>query len=298
MPWLADERCAASLRWLSAVAGLDLADYGTNADAATIRDTAVAQPLLVAAGLVAARALLGPSPVPGNAVLAGHSVGEITAAALAGVLSSEQAMVFVRERGRQMARAAASTPTSMTAIIGGDPAEVTAAVEAAGLTIANNNGAGQLVAAGTTEQLAALAADPPARARLAPLSVAGAFHTAHMRPAVAHLMNLVQAIHTDAPGARLLTNADGRIVTDGRAYLAGLVNQVAAGVRWDLCLATMSRLGVTGLLELPPAGTLTSIAKRNLRGVETFALNTPDQLPEARDFVVRHAADEATGEAA
>ncbi len=288
-PWLAEPSFADRLTWLSAVAGIDLVRYGTRADADAIRDTAIAQPLLVASGLLAALELFPrPDALSRLGVAAGHSVGEITAAALLGVLSAEQAMVFVRERGRAMAAASAVRPTSMTAVVGGQPDEVLAAIERAGLTAANNNGKGQIVAAGTAEQLAALAADPPGRARLIPLSVAGAFHTVHMKPAVAELNRYAAAISTHDPLARLLSNADGSIVHDGEDVLRRLIAQVANPVRWDLCLATMAELGVTGLLELPPAGTLTGIAKRNLPGVELFALNTPDQLPEALDFVHRH----------
>ncbi|MCE1174469.1 MAG: acyltransferase domain-containing protein [Propionibacteriales bacterium] len=289
-PWLTESRFADRLAWLSTVAGIDLAHYGTEADAETIRDTAIAQPLLVAAGLLTALELF-PQPADGfqrTGVAAGHSVGEITAAAAVGVLSAEQAMVFVRERGQQMAVASAARPTSMMAVIGGDPAEVLAAIEAQGLTAANNNGSGQIVAAGTVEQLAALQANPPAKARLIQLSVAGAFHTVHMEPAVAHLAKLAKAITTHDPRTRLLSNADGQVVQSGREYLKRLVNQVANPVRWDLCLESMADLGVTGLLELPPSGTLTGIAKRNLKGVELFSLNTPDQIPAAQEFVAKH----------
>jgi [acyl-carrier-protein] S-malonyltransferase len=177
----------------------------------------------------------------------------------------------------------------MRAVVGGDPEEVLAAIEAAGLTAANHNGSGQIVAAGTVEQLAELAANPPARARVIQLSVAGAFHTVHMEPAVAHLSGLSKAITTHDPRTRLLSNADGTVVQSGKEYLGRLVNQVANPVRWDLCLQTMADLGVTGMLELPPAGALTGIAKRNLKGVELFSLNTPDQIPAARDFVAAHA---------
>src|SRR5215213_2836195 len=289
-PWLTESTFTDRLRWLSAVSSLDLRHYGTDADAETIRDTAIAQPLLVAAGLLAALELF---PHPADAyplvgVAAGHSVGEITAAAGVGVLSAEQAMVFVRERGRAMAAASAATPTSMTAVVGGDSQEVLEAISAHGLTAANHNGAGQIVAAGTKEQLAALAANPPARARLVELSVAGAFHTVHMESAVAHLASLARAITTHDPRTRLLSNADGQVVHSGREVLKRLVAQVASPVRWDLCMATMTDLGVTGLLEMPPAGTLTGIAKRNLKGVDLFALNTPDQLPEAMNFVREH----------
>ncbi len=289
-PWLSEPTFAERLNWMSAVSGLDLVRYGTVADAETIRDTAVAQPLLVAAGLLAALELF-PHPAdafPFIGVAAGHSVGEITAAAGVGVLSAEQAMVFVRERGRAMAAASAARPTSMTAVIGGNPDEVLAALEEHGLTAANNNGTGQIVAAGTTEQLAALAAAAPTRARLIPLSVAGAFHTQHMAPAVKHLSELARAVSTHDPRTRLLSNADGQVVHDGREVLRRLVRQVASPVRWDLCLNAMRDLGVTGLLEMPPAGTLAGIAKRNLKGVELFTLNTPDQLAEANAFVRKH----------
>ena len=288
--WLTEQSFADRLDALASVAELDLRHYGTEADADTIRDTAVAQPLLVVAGILAAEQLFATSPGSyGPAgVAAGHSVGEITAAAGVGVLSAEDAMVFVRERGHGMAEAAAAAPTSMTAIIGGKPDEVLAAIEAQGLTPANNNGSGQIVAAGTVEQLAALAEKPPTRARLFPLSVAGAFHTVHMEPAVDRLRELAAGIVTHDPSTTLLSNADGQAVADGAEVLGRLVNQVASPVRWDLCMATMAELGVTGLLELPPSGTLTGIAKRNLKGVELFALNTPDQLPAAQEFVARH----------
>lgn len=289
-PWLEDLAFATRLEWLSAVAGIDLVAHGTISDDDTIRDTAIAQPLLVASGMLAALALF-PQPTEGFRVVgvaAGHSVGEITAAGANGVLSAEQAMVLVRERGNQMAAASAATPTSMTAVIGGHRDEVLAAIEAHGLTAANNNGPGQIVAAGTVEQLAAFAEAAPRRTRLFPLSVAGAFHTHHMAPAVARLEALAPAITTHDPRVRLLSNRDGQVVASGADFLDRLVGQVARPVRWDLCMETMLDLGVTGLLELPPAGTLTGIAKRAMKGVETFALKTPDQLDEAREFVARH----------
>ncbi len=295
-PWVKESSFSDRLTWFSAVSGLDLEHYGVHADAETIRDTAVAQPLLVAAGLLAALELF---PHPADAypligVAAGHSVGEITAAAGVGVLSAESAMVLVAERGRAMAAASAVRPTSMTAVVGGQPDEVAAALEAQGLTAANNNGSGQVVAAGTVEQLAALAEHPPARARLVPLSVAGAFHTVHMQPAVDRLARLSRAISTRDPRTRLLSNLDGQVVHDGHDVLRRLVGQVASPVRWDLCMAAMADLGVTGLLELPPAGTLTGIAKRNLKGVELFALNTPDQTEDAMDFIARHGGQPAS----
>jgi [acyl-carrier-protein] S-malonyltransferase len=291
-PWLADPTYADRMQWLSAVADLDLIHYGTKADADAIRDTSVAQPLLVASALVSALSLF---PHPADAfskvgAVAGHSVGELAAAAGARAITAEQAMVLVRERGRAMAGAAAARPTSMTAVLGGDRDEVLACLERHGLTAANDNGPGQIVAAGTVEQLAALAGDPPARARLTPLSVAGAFHTWHMAPAMTSMASLARSVSTHDPRTKVISNRDGHVVHDGREVLHRLVAQVAAPVRWDLCMETMLDLGVTGLLELPPAGTLTGIARRGMKGVETFALKTPDQLDDARAFVDKHGA--------
>jgi [acyl-carrier-protein] S-malonyltransferase len=290
-PWLDVPGVADRLTWWSAVADLDLVHYGTEADADTIRDTAVAQPLLVASGMAAASVLFPGSadPFHGVGATAGHSVGELTAAALAGVVTAESAMTLVRERGRAMAAAAAVTDTSMTVVLGGEPDEVLAKIAEHGLTAANNNGAGQIVAAGTVEQLEAFKGDPPAKARLAALSVAGAFHTEHMAPAVERMAQLATGVSVHDPRVRCISNRDGQAVRTGREVLDRIVNQIANPVRWDLCMETMRELGVTGILELPPAGTLTGIAKRQLKGVETFALKSPEQLEEAREFVARHA---------
>jgi [acyl-carrier-protein] S-malonyltransferase len=289
-PWLELPRIAVRLRWLSACAGLDLAHYGTEADAEAIRDTAVAQPLIVAAGLIS---LLELFPHPAEAygkvgVGAGHSVGELTAAAAAHVISAEQAMVLVAERGRAMADASAITPTGMSAVLGGDREVVLAKLAEHNLEPANENGSGQIVAAGTLEDLSALADDPPDGSRVRPLQVAGAFHTKYMAPAVDRLAMLAAAVTTHDPRTRLLSDRDGSVVHDGREVLHRMVDQVAAPVRWDLCMKTMSDLGVTGLLELPPAGTLVGLAKRALPGVETVALKSPADIEAAIDLVARH----------
>ncbi len=289
-PWLEDAVFTSRLHWLSTVAGMDLAHHGTASDAETIRDTRIAQPLLVATSLVASLELF---PHPAAAfgrvgAVAGHSVGELAAAVGAHTLSAEQAMVLVRERGAAMAEAAATTPTGMTAVLGGDRDDVLAALDRQALTPANDNGPGQIVAAGTTAQLEALAADPPAKARLIPLPVAGAFHTEHMAPAVGRVAELARSVSTHDPRIPMISNRDGQIVHDGRDVLRRIVGQIASPVRWDLCLETMADLGVTGVLEMPPAGTLTGIARRALKGVETFALKTPDQLDDARAFCDKH----------
>ena len=289
-PWLELEGVRERLNWLSAVSGIDLITHGTTSDADTIRDTAIAQPLIVGAGLVT---LLSLFPHPGSgfsqvAAGAGHSVGEITAAVGAGVLSAEQAMVFVRERGKAMAAAAAITPTGMSAVLGGEADHVVAKAKQHGLTPANMNGAGQIVVAGTMEQLAAFATDPPDSARVRPLEVAGAFHTSHMSPATGILGGYARSISTHDPRLRFISNADGQVVHDGRDVLRRLVTQVSNPVRWDLCMRTMGELGVTAVIEIPPAGTLTGLIKRALPGVETLAVKTPDDLDAAWAMIAAH----------
>ncbi|RKE18960.1 ACP S-malonyltransferase [Streptomyces sp. TLI_171] len=293
-PWLELDGVADRLRQWSAVAGLDLVHAGTEASEEEIKDTAVAQPLLVAAGLVTAGALL-PQGVAGTVgAVAGHSVGEITAAALAGVLSEQDALAFVRERSLGMAEAAAATATGMTAVLGGDPEEVAAKLAEHGVTPANNNGGGQIVAAGTLEQLAALKADPPAGARLIPLKVAGAFHTAHMAPGQVRLEKLAPTLTAANPTVDYLSNKDGEVVGDGAEVLARLVSQVSNPVRWDLCMETLQQLGATAVIELSPAGTLTNLVKRNVKGVATLALKTPADLDKARELVAEHGNQEKT----
>ncbi|WBO66568.1 ACP S-malonyltransferase [Streptomyces camelliae] len=288
-PWLelpgARDRVAA---WSDAI-GLDLVHYGTEADADAIRDTAVAQPLLVAAGILSAAAL---GDIPGFApgAVAGHSVGEITAAAFAGVLDDTAALRLVRERGLAMADAAAITETGMSALLGGDPDTSIAHLEKLGLTPANINGAGQIVAAGTLEQLAALAEDKPEGVRkVVPLKVAGAFHTRHMAPAVDTLAKAAAKLTPADPNVTYVSNKDGRKVGSGAEVLDRLVGQVANPVRWDLCMETFKELGVTALIEVCPGGTLTGLAKRALPGVTTLALKTPDDLDAARELISEHA---------
>jgi [acyl-carrier-protein] S-malonyltransferase len=290
-PWLELPGVRERLAALSEAAGTDLITHGTVSDADTIRDTAVAQPLIVASSLVAFEVLTG-APLPAGPAVgatAGHSVGELTAAAVAGVLTAEEAVRLVAERGRAMAAASAVSSTGMSAVLGGDPDEVAAVLDRHGLTPANMNGAGQVVAAGTREQLQALTADPPARARIIPLQVAGAFHTRHMSPAVDALAAAVARITPRDPVVALLSNADGSVVPDGSAALRRLVAQVSNPVRWDLCMATLRDLGVTAVIELPPAGALTNLAKRGLPGMATSAVKTPEQLDAARAMMAEHA---------
>lgn len=287
-PWLELPGLRDRATALSDAAGVDLVVHGTTSDADTIRDTAVAQPLIVGAGLLALEALYAVRPdalASTVGVVAGHSVGEITAASATGVLTAEDAMSLVSLRGRAMADASAITPTGMSAVLGGDPAEVLAALERYGLTPANMNGAGQIVAAGTLEQLAALAADPPAKVRVIPLQVAGAFHTLHMAPAVDVLIAEWGDHDVSDPGITLLSNADGSAVDSGAEFLRRLISQVRNPVRWDRCMETMTSLGVTGLVELAPAGTLVGLAKRAMKGVQSVALKTPDDLDAARQLV-------------
>ncbi|MFJ8935857.1 ACP S-malonyltransferase [Streptomyces sp. NPDC102365] len=290
-PWLdlpgAADRVAA---WSDAI-GLDLAHFGTQADADAIRDTAVAQPLLVAAGLLSASALgATASAAPAPDAVAGHSVGEITAAVLAGVLDETAALKLVRKRGLAMAEAAAVTRTGMSALLGGDPEVTIPHLEKLGLTPANVNGAGQIVAAGTLEELAALEADKPEGVRkVVALKVAGAFHTRHMAPAVDVLAQAAAELSPADPRVTYVSNKDGNAVATGAEVVSRLVGQVANPVRWDLCMETFKELGVTALVEVCPGGTLTGLAKRALPGVKTLALKTPDDLEAARALIAEHA---------
>ncbi len=294
--WLELPEFAGRIASWSDIAGCDLVRYGTIADADEIRDTAIAQPLLVGAAIAAAAELLSgyidgrsqpawladAAAAAGIGAAAGHSVGELAAGAIAGTLAPEDAIRLVRVRGQAMARAAATAATGMTAVLGGDEPEVLASIEAHGLTPANVNGAGQIVAAGTTDQLAAFAAGPPPKARLRPLSVAGAFHTGHMAPAVDALRDAAATVTAHNPVLALLSNRDGSVVRSGTDWLERIVNQVSVPVRWDRCMQTMTSLGVTTLIELPPAGTLTGLARRALPGVQTLGLKSPGDLEAAR----------------
>lgn len=285
-PWLTDPAYAERLGRLSEAAGVDLATHGTVSDADTIRDTAIAQPLIVAAGLLTLDALLADGRAARIGGIAGHSVGEITAAVGAGVLQEADAMHFVAERGRAMADAAALAPTGMSAVIGADESALLTRLDELGLEPANFNGGGQIVVAGALDALDALKAEPPAGARVIPLQVAGAFHTRYMQPAVERLAAVAAANHdVSDPGITLWTNHDGSRVTSGTAFVDLLVGQVSSPVRWDRCMASFADAGITGLIEVAPAGALVGLAKRALKGVPTVAVKTPDDLPAAIELI-------------
>jgi [acyl-carrier-protein] S-malonyltransferase len=297
-PWLELPGVADRLGAWSEVAGCDLVKYGTTGSADEIADTAVTQPLLAAAALATAEVLYGDLAQARRVagIVAGHSVGELAAGAIAGVISADDAMRLMGVRGRAMAEASAGQPTGMTALLGGEEAEVLAKLADCGLTPANINGAGQIVAAGTREQLDALAADPPPRARLRPLSVAGAFHTTHMAPAVSALREAAAGVTVSDPQIVLLSNKDGAAVESGAGWLERIINQVSAPIRWDLCMATMTGLGASALIELLPGGTLTGLARRAMKGIECAALKTPDDLDAARSLAAQHGGPEASPE--
>jgi len=284
-PWLDLPGARARVAWMATLTGLDLRYLGTEADAEQIKDTAVTQPLVVALGLLAVAEL----DLTGASAVVGHSVGELTAAAAAGALHPDTAVALSALRGKEMAAACEQAETGMFAVLGGDPDDVLARIEQCGLTAANRNGAGQIVAAGLLDRLEQLRAKPPARARIVPLSVAGAFHTEYMASAGTALAARADGIQVGELQRLLLSNADGTAVQSGAEMLSRLVAQVTSPVRFDSCLATMRDLGVTAVLELPPAGTLAGLAKRELKGIEILALKTPAQLPAARELLARHA---------
>ena len=280
-PWLALPAFAAGLRQISSDLDLDLVAHGTISDADTIRDTAIAQPLIVAAGILTLEALLTPDRRDRIAGIAGHSVGELTAAAGAGILNTADAVRFVRERGLAMQAAAALVPTGMSAVIGADETELLARTDELGLEPANFNGSGQIVVAGALDALAALAATPPHRARVIPLQVAGAFHTRYMQPAVERMMVVADSLRPSNPTLPIWTNHDGSQVSDGIRFVDLLVGQVSSPVRWDRCMEAFAAAGVTGIIEVAPAGALVGLAKRGLKGVPSVAIKTPDDLPAA-----------------
>jgi len=283
--WLELDGVAEAAAAMSDRAHLDLVRLGTTADADEIKDTAVTQPLVVAAALLAVQKLT----VPPGAVIAGHSVGELAAASIAGVLPALDAVDLAAVRGSAMSAACALTPTGMSALVGGDTETVLAALEELDLVGANVNGGGQIVAAGPIPALQELAANPPSGVRVIPLAVAGAFHTSFMASAEsaleAHLAGVVPA----DPVHPLLSNTDGAVIATGRTYLRLLAAQITRPVRWDLCMQTLRSLGVTGVLELPPAGTLVGLVKRDLKGVATMALKSPADLDNAAVFTAEHA---------
>jgi [acyl-carrier-protein] S-malonyltransferase len=279
-PWIKDMQALELLKVWSAEIDLDLVRLGTTAEADEIKDTANAQPLIVAAGLLGARALSDSR----FSVVAGHSVGEITAAALAGVISEIDAMKLVRVRGIEMAKAAAISPAGMAAVLGGDREVVLKAISDLGLVAANDNGAGQIVAAGDLDALAQLA---PEGARVRTLAVAGAFHTSYMQTAVEPLRTLASQISVKASNCGVISNRDGAIKTDGREILDHIVAQISNPVRWDLCMATLAEVA-SGVIEVPPAGTLVGLLKRAVPIVETFALKAPEDVTLAKEFSVRH----------
>ncbi len=280
-PWIEEPSAKALLTKWSEEIDLDLVRLGTTADADEIKDTANAQPLIVAAGLLGARSL---SAANKFSYVAGHSVGEITAAALAGVISEIDAMKLVRARGIEMAKAAAIKPAGMAAVLGGDREIVLRAIADLGLVAANDNGGGQIVAAGDLDSLAQLA---PEGARVRALAVAGAFHTSYMQPAVEPLRALAASLQVSNPTCGVISNKDGAVVGTGRDVLDRIVNQISNPVRWDLCMTTLSEK-VSGALEVPPAGTLVGLLKRAVPIVETFALKSVADVVLADEFALRH----------
>ncbi|AEA24361.1 (Acyl-carrier-protein) S-malonyltransferase [Pseudonocardia dioxanivorans CB1190] len=292
-PWLDDPVAEETVAAWSDAVGLDLRRLGTTAEADEIKDTAVTQPLVVATALLAAARLGAHVTLPERATIAGHSVGELAAAAVAGVLPTDAAVALAAVRGREMAAACALEPTGMSALLGGNPDDVLARLSELGLEPANMNGAGQIVAAGPLSALAALAENPPERSRVKALPVAGAFHTRFMAPAEDAVRTHAAGIEPADPERPLLSNADGTVVTSGAEALSRLVSQVTRPVRWDMCMATLREREVTAVIELPPAGALVGLVKRELKGTATLALKTPDDLDAAAALVAEHAGAQA-----
>ena len=267
---------------------------GTTADADEIRETSHAQPLLVTAGLISYAQAFSGQGISFD-FYAGHSVGEITAASIAGAFDGDSALTLVNVRGRAMSHAATGSNTGMSAVLGGEREVVVEALLALGLTPANENGGGQIVAAGSLDALAKLGENPPAGARVRPLQVSGAFHTSVMQPAVTALADAAREISVTNPAAPVISNRDGAIITGGDELVARIVGQVSGPVRWDLCMQTLADQGVTGVIEVAPGGTLTGLVKRAQPGIELFALKTPEDIAAAREFARNHSAKKSGG---
>ncbi|MFV9635963.1 ACP S-malonyltransferase [Mycobacterium neumannii] len=277
--WLELPGVAERLAGWSEISGLDLARLGTTASAEEITDTAVTQPLVVAATLLAHEELTRRGAIADKkTVVAGHSVGEIAAYAIAGVISADDAVKLAATRGAEMAKACAVEPTGMAAVLGGEEADVLARLEALDLVPANRNAAGQIVAAGAIAALDKLVEDPPEKARVRKLATAGAFHTHYMASALDGYAAAADGVTSTEPNTTLLSNGDGQPVDSAADAMSKLVAQMTRPVRWDLCTETMRRLAVTAIVEFPPAGALAGIAKRELRGVPTHAVKSPADL--------------------
>lgn len=297
-PWLATEGAEGRIQRWSELTGLDLLRLGTRAEAEEIKDTAVAQPLIVAVSLLAFQQLRQTTPLPADAAVAGHSVGELAAAAMAGVLSQDDAVALAAIRGREMAAACALEPTGMSAVMLGEETDVLARLDDLGLTPANRNGASQIVAAGPLDALEKLAVDPPAGAKVRPLAVAGAFHTRYMEPAKDALTAYAKNITVSDPDRLLLSNADGGVIRSGVEMLNRLVEQVTRPVRWDACVATLAELGTTTTIELPPGRALTGLVKRQIKPVTALPLQSPDEIDTLAELLAESAAGTAAKEEA
>ncbi|MCH5645377.1 MULTISPECIES: ACP S-malonyltransferase [unclassified Gordonia (in: high G+C Gram-positive bacteria)] len=283
-PWLDLPGARDQLATWSKLTRLDLERLGTSATAEEITDTAVTQPLVVASALLAFDEVRKGGELPDDAVVAGHSVGELAAAAITGVISSDEAVTLAAVRGAEMARACALEPTTMAAVLGGDEAQVLARLAELDLVPANRNAAGQIVAAGAESAIDELIAAPPEKARIRKLAVAGAFHTRYMAPAQEAVAEAAARITPADPNRTLLSNSDGQPVANGADALTKLVAQVTSPVRWDLCSAYLRDNAANAIVELPPAGTLVGIAKRELKGTPAVALKAPADIAKITEL--------------
>ena len=285
-PWLEIPVFKQQIKKSSEILGLDLIHFGTVADQNAIRDTKIAQPLIVAAGIASFLALqerIGEKL--SVSATAGHSVGEITSAYVAGIFDDETALKFVQKRGNEMAQASSLAESSMAAVVGGEHEGVLADLAARGLSAANYNGAGQIVAAGSKELIVELVANAPAGTRVIQLQVAGAFHTSFMESARAPLAEYSQSVEAKDPNILIWTNRDGSSVAEGSKFLDLLVNQVSNPVRWDKTMDSMTDAGVSLMIELLPGGALSGIAKRSMPNTVAIPVKTPADLDKVAEAI-------------
>ena len=288
-PWVTDSKDKELVDSWSSLISVDLLKLGQSGNSEEIKSTDNAQLLIFITSILSSLNLDLKNAKDQSIIFAGHSVGEFAAYSIAGTFEVDQALKIVARRGQSMLAATnAFSKTGMSAVLGGNNDEVISYLREFNLIPANINSNGQIIAAGTLENLDRLANTPPAGTRVRPLEVSAAFHTKYMEPAISRFKEIFRDLNTNSPSQIILSNKNGEELNKSTDIIENLINQVISPVRWDLCQAKMVELGVTGMLELAPGGTLCGIAKKEIPSVETFAIKSPEDIQSANDFIRKH----------
>ncbi len=288
-PWVADSQTKDLVESWSELISVDLLKLGQLGTAEEIKSTDIAQLLIFITSYLSSLALDLRNAKDSSIVYAGHSVGEFAAYSLAGTFEVDQALRLVAKRGQAMLSATkVFSKTGMSAVLGGNKEEVLSYLREFDLIPANINSNGQIIAAGSLENLERLSSSPLEGTRIRPLEVSAAFHTKFMEPAVSQFTEIFKTLSVNSPRQIVLSNKNGERLSKPTDIMENLIQQVISPVRWDLCQAKMVELGVTGMLELAPGGTLCGIAKKEIPNVETFAIKSPEDIQGANDFIRKH----------